>query len=191
MSKPSTILLVALAAVLFVGCLGCPLAGFSVAGLAWFFRYQPAVVAAPGHEMRWPTRPGPLDSLAMSAQRFLEIRNCEYAVMGWNAEGVLFYEEACQDAPARTWAFDPAGSRQPRLMESLPGDLSREAVARSAVLDLVRSPIVHPADAEPMVRRLEVQQDGVVSPDGQWVAVVVRHIYGPEDVIIVAREPSE
>jgi hypothetical protein len=141
--------------------------------------------------MRWPTRPDPLDSVAKRARVLLEIRNCEYAVVGWNEEGVLFYEEACQDAPARTWAFDPAGGRQPRLVESLPGELWRETLTRSAILDLVRSPVVHPADAEPMVRRLEVRQDGVASPDGQWVAFVVRHIYGPEDVIVVARGPSE
>jgi hypothetical protein len=28
------------------------------------FRYQPAVVAASGREMRWPTRPGLLESVS-------------------------------------------------------------------------------------------------------------------------------
>jgi hypothetical protein len=44
---------------------------------------------------------------------------------------------------------------------------------------------VRPADAEPGVRGLKVRVDGLASPDGRWVAVVVRHVYGPEDVILV------
>ena len=56
---------------------------------------------------------------------------------------------------------------------------------RESLLEWVRSPRVWPADAELNVRRLEVRVDGLASPDGQWVAAVVRHIYGPEDVIVV------
>ena len=39
--------------------------------------------------------------------------------------------------------------------------------------------------AEPGVRLILVREDGVASPDGRWVAVVVRHVYGPEDVIVL------
>jgi hypothetical protein len=38
-----------------------------------------------------------------------------------------------------------------------------------------------------MVRSLEVRVDGLASPGGRWVAVVVHHVYGPEDVIVLGR----
>jgi hypothetical protein len=38
-----------------------------------------------------------------------------------------------------------------------------------------------------MVRNLKVRVDGLASPNGRWVAVAVavRHIYGPEDVLVL------
>ena len=30
--------------------------------------------------------------------------------------------------------------------------------------------------------------DPVVSPDGRWVAFTARHVYGPEDLLIISRE---
>jgi hypothetical protein len=48
----------------------------------------------------------------------------------------------------------------------------------SSILERVRSPGVRPADAEPMVRNLEVRVGGLASPDG-------RHVYGPEDVLVL------
>lgn len=34
-------------------------------------------------------------------------------------------------------------------------------------------------------RHFAVRQDGLVAPDGKTIALVTRHIYGPEDVIIL------
>ncbi len=146
--------------------------------------YRPAVVAASGHEMRWPTRPGLLGSVSKRIQVFMEIRPCDYMVLGWSAEGVLFYQEACQDN-FQVWAYDPAKESKPYRVEAVPTDLLQEIVPRRSVLNWVQSPGVRPADVEPMVRNLEIRADGLASPDGRWVAVVVRHIYGPEDVIVL------
>jgi hypothetical protein len=178
--KKTTILVVA--AISGAGCLGCVIA------VLILFRYQPAVVAAPGHEMRWSTRPDLWASVVKSYQRFLEIRTCDYTVLGWSGEGVLFYKEACQDAPPRVWAYDLEKRDQPYHVEASPLTLLQEAVPRSSILEMVRSPGVRPADAEPMVRNLEVGVNGLASPDGRWVAVVVRHVYGPEDVIVLREQ---
>jgi hypothetical protein len=179
-AKKTTILA---AAVLSVACcLGCVTIALSV------FRYQPAVVAAPGCEMRWPTRPALGASVVKSYQRFFETRPCEYTVLGWSAAGTLFYQEGCQDNLPQVWAYDLEKGNQPSRMDASPTDLLQEAIPCSSILEWVRSPRVRPADAEPMVRNLTVRVDGLASPDGRWVAVVARHIYGPEDVIVLGRQ---
>ncbi|MBN1814929.1 MAG: hypothetical protein JXA14_24025, partial [Anaerolineae bacterium] len=57
-------------------------------GLIAFAHYQPAVVAADGYDMYWPTQPsGVRAAITKSYQRFVETRSCEYTVLGWSAEG--------------------------------------------------------------------------------------------------------
>jgi len=179
MSRAKKTTILAAAVVSVACCLGCIAIALSVV------RYQPAVVAAAGYEMHWPTRPALRASVVKSYQRFFEIRPCEYTVLGWGAEGAVFYQEACRDNLPKIWAYDPDEGTEPRRMETAPVDLLQEAVPRSSILEWVRSPRVRPADAEPMVRNPKVRVDGMASPEGRWVAVVVRHIYGPEDVIVL------
>lgn len=181
MRKVNKIVIAAVAAaVLGACCFGCVVTALIV------FRYQPAVVAARGYEMHWPTRPGLLESVSERVQAFFEIRTCDYTILGWDGEGLLFYEEACRDRPSRIWTYNPGDRSRPRRVGAAPGELLQQAIPRSSILEMVRSPGVRPADAEPTVRILEVPVDGLASPDGRWVAVVVRHIYGPEDVIVLS-----
>jgi len=179
MSRTKKTAIFVIAAISGACCLACLIAALML------FRYQSAVVAAPGHEMRWPTRPAPWASVVKSYHRFLEIRTCDYTVLGWSDEGGLFYQEACQDDLPQVWAYDPDEGSRPRQVETFPVDLFQETIPRSSILEMVRSPGVRPADVEPMVRNLAVRVDGRASPDGRWMAVVVRHIYGPEDVIVL------
>jgi hypothetical protein len=180
MSKTGKIVLLVAAAVAAMACLACTVTAFVL------FRYQPAVVAAPGYEMRWPTRPGPAASPLKSYQMFFEMRPCEYALLGWSAGGALYYQEACREGEPRIWAADPEARGRPSQVTAPPAGLLQETVPRRSILEWARSPMVYPADAEPDVRALEVRVDGIASPDGRWVAVVVRHIYGPEDVIVLS-----
>jgi len=160
-----------------------------LAGLIFFAHYQPAVVAAPGYDMHWPTQPaGARTAITKSYQRFVETRTCEYAVLGWSAEGTLYYEETCEDADPQTWSYAPGSQSEPSAVEASPPDLFQQTVPRRAILDWVHAPQVRPADAEPSVRRLKVRVDGGASPDGRRVAVVVRHLYGPEDVLVLESE---
>jgi hypothetical protein len=151
--------------------LGCTIATFSI------FRYQPAAVAAPVHEMRWPMRPALGASVVKSYQRLLEIRICHIPFLGWSAEDVLFSEEASRDNLPQVWAYSPARESPPHRVETAPLGLIGETVPRALILEWARSPGVRPADAEPMVRSLEVRADGLASPGGRWVAVVVCLIY--------------
>jgi hypothetical protein len=62
-----------------------------LAGLIFFARYQPAVVAGPGYDAHWPTRPaGAWAAITKSYQSFIETRTCEYTVLGWGAECKLY-----------------------------------------------------------------------------------------------------
>lgn len=150
--------------------------------------YQPAVVAAPGYDMHWPTRPAAWAAITKSYQSFVETRTCEYTVLGWSDAGTLYFEETCQDSGPQVWSYNPDSENEPSAVEASPPDLFQQAVLRRAILDWVHVPQVRPANAEPSVRRLAVRVDGVASPNGCEVAVVVRHIYGPEDVLVLESE---
>ncbi|MGD8491241.1 MAG: hypothetical protein PVI68_19700 [Anaerolineae bacterium] len=158
-------------------------------GLILFAHYQPAVVPAPGYDVHWPTQPaGAWAAITKSYQSFLETRTCEYTVLGWSVESTLYYQETCEDGDPQTWTYDPDSENEPRAVEASPLDLLQQVVPRHAILEWVRVPQVRPADAEPSVRGLGVRVDGLASPDGRRVAVVVRHIYGPEDVLVLESE---
>jgi len=157
-----------------------------IGAIPWFYRYQPAVVATPSHEMRWPTQPDLLDSMVKQWQAFWETRTCDYIVQGWSSEGVLYYEEACKDRAPQLWAYNPDQDSHPRQVDAAPVDLIQKTMPRSWILERVWSPGMRPSDAEPGVRLILVRKPGVASLDGRWVAVVVRHIYGPEDVIVLS-----
>jgi hypothetical protein len=178
-SRWRRVTVVAIAAICGACCLGCLIAALLIV------RYRPAVIAAPGYEMHWPTRPSPAASVVKSYQRFLELRTCDYMLLGWSAENTLFYQEACRDSKRQVWAYDLEKRDRPHRVETVPLGLAQETVPCSSILAWVRSPGVRPAGAEPMVRSLEVRADGLASPDGRWAAVVVRHVYGPEDIIVL------
>jgi len=151
--------------------------------LPWLLRYRPAVVAAPGHEMRWPTRPAPLAGMAKSIRSLEEKRLCTYRLLGWDAGNTLYYRETCR-GDARLWAYHPEQETL-RRVSALPTAISRESVPRRDLLDRVVVPSVYPPSAEADMRRLCVRESGLVSPDGRWIALVARRVYGPEDVIIL------
>ncbi|MCL7453403.1 MAG: hypothetical protein M8467_10190 [Anaerolineae bacterium] len=183
MSRVEKVAIFGVAAILSACALACALF------VAFLAHYQPAVVAAPGYDMHWPTQPAEAwAAITKSYQSFVETRTCEYTVLGWSAKGTLYYQETCVDHNPQIWSYDPDSENEPRAVEASPPDLFQQAVPRRAILDWVRVPQVRPADAEPSVRRLGVRVDGLASPDGRRVAVVVRHLYGPEDVLVLESE---
>ena len=141
------------------------------------------------HSARRRPRPaGAGAAITKSYQSFVETRTCEYTVLGWSAEGTLYYQETCEDADPQTWSYGPGSESEPSAIEAPPPDLFQQTVPRRAILDWVRAQRVRPADADPSVRGLAVRVDGLASPDGRRVAVVVRYIYGPEDVLVLESE---
>jgi len=153
-----------------------------------FFHYQPPLVAAPGGLAYVPTQPGLLDGVVKNAQVAAERVPSTYEIVGWSGDGVLYYQETVKATEAtRTWAYTPGKGARPQLVAEAAGIVPTATAEREALLELVRAP-TQPERSEPSSRPLKIRQDGLASPDGRWAAVVAKHIYGPEDVIVVAME---
>lgn len=119
------------------------LALLTVPAIPWLHRYQPALSVPPDRdcEMRWPTQPSNwLASVRKYSQAFCKKRACDYHVLGWSADGVLYYEEACNDSVPQVWAYGPEGDSSPHQVETASGDLMRETISQKAVLGHIRSP---------------------------------------------------
>ncbi len=162
----------------------------AIVAFPWVYRYQPALVAAPGYAMRVPTQPGLLDGVVKLNQSIAEIRPCTYTLLGWNTDAILYYQSQCGSGSVQTWAIVPDREANARLVANAPTDLFVER-APIFVLDLVRAPGVSPATEEPSARRVHLREGSLVSPNGDWIALVARHVYGPEDVVIVKSSREE
>ncbi len=148
--------------------------------------YQPAVFAADEYEMDWLTQPGLLDGVAKRAARFSETRPCSYQLLGWSEEGVLYYKAICQANEPAYWAYTPGQAAE--RVDAIPITLNRDVVSASDAMDWVYAGSVRPASAEPMARELAIRHhEALLSGDGRYLALIARHIYGPEDVLVLQK----
>jgi hypothetical protein len=162
----------------------------AIAAFPWVYRYQPALVAAPGLAMREPTDPGWLGGVVKRAQAGAEIRPCIYSLLGWSKDGTLYYQARCEDGHVQTWATMPDRESSGRMVTSAPVELFVER-APVTVYDRVRAAGVWPTGEEPNTRRVHLREGSLLSPGGYWAALVARHVYGPEDVVIVQWQAHE
>jgi hypothetical protein len=158
----------------------------AVAVLAFplFHRYNPPLNAAPDFEMRLATQPAFLEGVVKMSHAVSERRPCEYNLLGWSEDNRLHYRADCGDVAF--WRYDPVSGRQERATAVVTG-LNQALVSEKDVLIMVRADGVRPKEYEPTTRPIYVRSQGYVSPDGQWTAVVTRHLYGPEDVVVLSK----
>jgi hypothetical protein len=150
-----------------------------IVGGALFQRYQPAVEARPGVMMRVPTMPGWWGGPAKRFRAGAEMRRCDYVLEGWDRSGGVLYVETCGERQRR-WRYEPAD----------------DTLAPSgAVADVSTAQVDRPTDriaaaipGDPSLS-LSVRTPVLRSPDGLWDAFVARHVYGPEDVVVIALSP--
>lgn len=140
--------------------------------------YRPAVKAQPGVTMRVLTLPSIWESPSKGFGIGAEVARCAYALRGWDADGNLYYTETCGKRVSE-WQYSPATDTRTRLSASPPADMRQQAVSRP--VDCVTASI--PGDPQ---LRVSVREPVLRSPDGVWDAFVARHVYGPEDVVVVA-----
>ncbi|MGE5617941.1 MAG: hypothetical protein ACM3US_01640 [Sphingomonadaceae bacterium] len=166
-----------------------------VLAVPWVYRYQPALSAAPGYRVLVATQPGLLEGATKRAQVAAEHRPCDYSLLGWSADDALYYQEGCRGGAPRIMAIAPGREEQPRVVERVPPDISAESKLSAASLVRSNSRVFGPdgrllesAEAERSRIRIKLREGGLESPDGRWVAIVARHIYGPEDVLILSKD---
>jgi hypothetical protein len=157
---------------------------FATIAFPLFFRYQPALVATSGVGMQWVTNPGFFGGIIKASQNLVERTPCEYELLGWSTDNRFYYRAMCS-AETQIWQYSPMQSGSPMQVSSSPVNLGMSAVSENTILEMVRAEGVRPAVYEPVTRPILLKSRGVVSPDGQWIAIVTQHIYGTQDVIIL------
>lgn len=154
--------------------------------------YQPAVQAAPGAELRQVEQRGWLAGVVKGLQAGAEVRPLVYEPLGWADEQTFVYRTwrgagydrtgAWQDgAPGPALAYDVAANASRPWDGALDG-LYRAPCPGGACVRPLLTKYYQPADRLYFVGRYE---EVLPSPDGTWYAFVARHVYGPEDLLIV------
>jgi hypothetical protein len=149
------------------------------------YHYHPALVAASGYRMNLVTQPGFLGGIVKESQNLTEQTPCEYELLGWSTDNQLYYRATC-DGESQVWQYSPNRPSSHTQVSSNPASLSTLTISDNTVLEMVRAGYVKPRKHEPAVRRLHLKSKGMVSPDGDWIAIIARHIYGTQDVIVLA-----
>jgi hypothetical protein len=162
--------------------------------------YQPAVKAAPGWTLRMVEPPGPLEGFVRTCQAAAEVPGeCQYEPLGWADEETLVYRKWCgghfvvgrENAPSE---WDPG----------IPGILLAYSVTTGDVAPFEGDPTsLHHQTCDPnrcVQPGLALAPgfpppgyfagyfgDPLLSPDGRRVAFTARHVYGPEDLLVIER----
>jgi hypothetical protein len=140
--------------------------------------YRPAVQAQSSVTLRVLTLPTLWESPSKGFSVGAEVCRCAYALRGWDDDGNLYYTETCGQRVSE-WRYSPASDTRTRLSASLPDDMYRQTVGRPVGYVMASIP------GDPQLR-LSVREPVLRSPDGAWDAFIAKHVYGPEDVVVVA-----
>lgn len=163
------------------GRLALLLALASILALPLVSPYRPAVTVDPAQtSIHVPTQPGPYIGVVKQTQAGLEVRRCDYKLLGWDERDTLYGEEICGERH-RYWVYHPISKTSLETVVTVPPDLFGHEVDREHLRTLgVGSSI--PKDE---ALRIVVREPGLSSRRGGWTAFVARHLYGPEDVVVL------
>ena len=99
---------------------------------------------------------------------------------------MLYYEAICQANEPVFWAYVPGQAAE--RVYAVPITLNRDVVSVSDTMDWVYAGPVRPVSAEPMARELAIRHhEALLSGDGSYLALIARHLYGPEDVLVLQK----
>ncbi len=159
-------------------------------GTPLLIRYRPAAEALPGVEMQIVERPGLLAGMVKSYQNMAEIRGCQYEPLGWVDEQTLLYRTWCGGGYSAEGEWEPGTPSETRFYDvesghsgtyTSDGEILRETCDpfRCVRPYLSYTPQGYYAGAYP---------EPLLSPDGRWVAFTAKHVFGPEDLLVIASE---
>ncbi|MFO7698934.1 MAG: hypothetical protein R6X16_17530 [Anaerolineae bacterium] len=147
------------------------------------YRYRPALSAAPGWRGEVLSPAGFPDSVARAARLAIEMRQCEYTLLGWS-ECQLYYQACCGDK-VEHWVYDPAAGIAPWRVKRLPSEWDHSVLDKAALLERVRASGVWPVEQESATRQVLLDGDGLVSHCGAWTALISERPGGPQDVMVI------
>ncbi len=172
----------------------------SVVGAPFLFRYRPAVDAAPGWVLRLVEAPGLEEGFVRACQAAAEVRGCQYEPLGWADAETLVYRRWCggrfqTDLANVRSEWDPGVPGTPlaysvgtgRIVpfEGNLGALRRQTCSPNRC---VTPGLVVQAGFPPPGYFSGQFGEPLLSPDGRRVAFTARHVYGPEDLLILESE---
>lgn len=168
---------------------------FAVLSLAIFVQnrkytgesYRPHLVAKSNQEILVATKP---ESFLEASVRFFKVQfdisgKCKYLILGWDDDNRLYYDSECNRKLSR-FVYDPQLNNT-ETAKNTPELLFKESVPSDLLLDSVGflHPIT-PASAAVNALPLYLLEDsGVYSPDGKYVAFIQQAIYSEYDVTII------
>jgi len=150
--------------------------------------YAPAVQPSKGRLMISATQPSLFERGLKNLQVVGEVTSCVYSLNGWEKQN-LFYTETCANTD-KLFQFDFSSMKRTASNIDTKNLLTQKFL-HADILDYFQIANIEPMDAEFSVRELSIKGDGMLSPNGEWIAIVARHIYGPEDVVVVKVQPDK
>ena len=132
------------------------------------------------YTMQVPTQPPLLIRGVRLAQDFSETKACRYEIIGWDDAQQLYYKSSCGK---QFWMTDTNGKTQ--KLASIPALPDQNKVKHTEILDTALDRTNHSARFD--TAELAIRGTGFYSLDGQHIAITARHIYGPEDVVILSK----
>lgn len=147
-----------------------------------FLRYRPALMAAPGYTLHNVTDPGILHGRIKTLQVIAEQVPCTYQPLGWQAGDAFYYQSDC-DGNSCFWRYVIADDAV-EPVAAVPDGLYAAPVPANDVTDGVLAD-VYPRELATVSRETFIAGDALPSPDGRFTVLVSRHIYGPQDVLLL------
>lgn len=160
--------------------------------------YQPALETQTGVEWQWVERPNRLQGLIKRLQTLIETPGeCIYEPLGWADKETLVYRKWCGGRWRIDWEqahseWDPGLPQPPVAYRRTTGEIR----PFEGSLATLRRRSCSPATCITPYLQSRYGRDGpsyfpghfqepLPSPDGQWVAFTARHLYGPEDLVMI------
>lgn len=118
-----------------------------------------------------PSQQNFLDATVDGVVSLFDGKACQYEILGWSADNVLYYDRDCRFTGATFWQYHP-----------LVNQVQRVSAVDQTLVTQAETLLVHPAYA-PVDHQ---------SPNGRWIASVwEKHDYEPENVIVVHQPDSD
>ena len=151
-----------------------------------FIPYQTAVQPAEGYSITSPTRPRFLGHSLRNLQVLGEVTPCSYQLLGWKEQN-LFYEEICS-AKSSMYQFNPQTEQTIRVNDiAAIENVYISPTAHTEILAQFQTKGIKPYEAELATIELSVRGTALLSPNNEWLATLARHVYGPEDILVVTQ----